>query len=306
MSLALKPREKVTTGLRRLARRELREARRALVQASPPPPAAVHDARRSLKKVRAIIRLLDADHGRGLVGARKRVRKTARTLSRVRDADAMGETVEKLRRREPRLFSAPWLTQLRTWMTAHRRTVRGAADRKHTWTSLEEELRVLRRKSKCWRRAHRGFGALSRGIAVSHRRGKKAMTQATTRHGATDFHRWRKQIKTLWYELRLFASAGPQVSRDIRALQRAGDALGDNHNVVVLCAAIAKHRAGAGTPLDPTPLTTAADRYHANARKKAIAAVRHIYRRRSRAYVGELKRAWKRWRRGPSGAARRT
>jgi CHAD domain-containing protein len=221
VSFELKPREQVNRGLRRLVRKELRGARRALDAKHPPTPDSIHEARKSLKKVRAIVALIDADDGRGVGRAKKRLRKIGRTLSRVRDADAMFEIVAKLHRIAPRLLDAPSLKALRTWLAGRRSAALAAAGKKNTWHRVEDDLQTLRRKAKRWRPSHRAFGALSRGIADSLQRGKKALARARKHRRADDFHRWRKQIKSLWYELRLLGPAAARVARDVRALHRA-------------------------------------------------------------------------------------
>ena len=295
MSFELKPHEQVNSGLRRLVRKELRDARRELEDEHPPTPDAIHEARKSLKKARAIVALIDADGGRGVRRAKKRLRKVGRTLSHLRDADAMAEIVEKLRRSAPRQLDARSVKTLRSWLSEQRKAAAAAAGKKKTWDTLDDELRALRRKAKRWQPAHRAFGALSHGIAESHRRGKKALVKATNRRRADDFHRWRKQIKKLWYELRLFEPAGPRIARDIRALHRAETWLGDDHNVVVLCGALARDGSGRAAPIDVAQLKAAADRYHEQARRKAIKSVRHIYTRKSSRYLRALKRAWSAW-----------
>ena len=297
MSFELKPREQVNSGLRRLVRKELRAARRELDEKHPPPPNAIHEARKSLKKARAILSLIDDDAGRGIGRAKKRLRKIGHTLSQLRDADAMVEIVDKLHRRTPHLLDAPTLKTLRTWLTTRRKAAVAAASKKKTWDKLDGELQVLRREAKRWKPSHRAFGALSNGIAASHRRGRKALARATKRRRADDFHRWRKQIKSLWYELRLLERAGPRVGRDVQALHQAESWLGDDHNVVVLCAALAQDGSQHGSPISAAELKAAADRYHAQMRQQAIKSVRHIYTRKSGRYVRDLKRAWRTWRR---------
>ena len=59
MSFRLKSDEHVDSGLRRLARKELRRARTTLGRAHPPTTNAIHVARKSLKKARAIVQLID-------------------------------------------------------------------------------------------------------------------------------------------------------------------------------------------------------------------------------------------------------
>lgn len=297
MSFEIRPDKRVDNELRRLARKELREARARLGSGHPPQSEAVHEARKSLKKVRAIVRLLDADNGKGLDRTERQLKKAAHTLSRVRDADAMIETVGKLRRKKPRLFDPHTTHQLRAWIAKHRRNVRADAARDEVWTSIDRRLRSMRRKAKHWRPSHRAFGAVSRGIAGSLRRGRKALRRATKRRRADDFHRWRKELKSLWYDLRLLESAAPRIARDVRTLHKAETLLGDDHNVVILCTALSDDGTFASGPL-VRRIKAAADEYHSDARRKAVAAARHIYTRKPRRYMRDLKRAWKNWRHG--------
>jgi len=295
VSFELKPREQVNHGLRRLIRKELRGARRALDSTHPPTADGIHEARKSLKKVRAIVTLIDADDGRGVGRARKRLRKIGQTLSRVRDADAMFEIVEKLHRSAPRMLDARSLKALRMWLAGRRSAALATAGKKNTWDRVEDDLRALRRKAKGWRQSHQAFGALSRGIEDSFRRGKKALARAKKRRRADDFHRWRKQIKSLWYELRLFEPADAAVTRDVRALHRAESWLGDDHNVVVLCTALSRDGSRRTRPISIEQLKGAADRYHQLARRRAIKSASRIYTRKSDRYLRDLKRAWRKW-----------
>jgi CHAD domain-containing protein len=295
VSFQLKPEERVDRGVRRLARKELRDARRTLGRARPPTPDAIHETRKSLKKVRAIVQLVDVDGADGIRKAKRRLRKVARKLSDLRDADAMFEIVNKLKGHDRRLFDTGTTKRLRTWLSRRRQRALSVARQKDRWSSVADELQTVRRSAKDWRALHHAFGLLSRGIARTHRRGRKALMRALKRQRADDFHRLRKQIKTLWYELRLFQPAARPIARDVRALHRAETWLGDDHNVVVLCAALSKGNQGQEIPVSLDRLKDAADRYHAQARKKALAAVRHIYERKSRPYVRNLKRMWNAW-----------
>src|SRR4051794_7821019 len=86
MAFALRRSESIRRGLRRLARKELGRAREQLRQSALPGEEEIHTARRSVKKVRAILRLIDSADGRGLQGAARRLRRVNRTLSCLRDA----------------------------------------------------------------------------------------------------------------------------------------------------------------------------------------------------------------------------
>jgi len=297
MAFRLRPRESIKRGLRRLATKELQSARDALRQTAPPRDDAIHEARKSVKKVRAIVQLLEADGGSGLNDSQTRLQRVNRALSRLRDADAMGEILAKLRSKDARLVSEHTFARVRRRLSSHKREAMEAADREGTWKKVEKHLRKARQAAKGWRPGHRGFGALASGIHALHRSGRKALARARKREGAADFHEWRKQIKALWYELRLLEGCTRTIRRDVDALHRAETWLGDDHNVVVLCAELSKDASVCRGLIDLDRLRLVADRYQCELRKKAIASTRRIYARKSRQYVRTVKRAWKLWRR---------
>src|SRR5262245_7726766 len=61
MAFRLRQHEQIADGLRRLSRKEIESARRQLERKSPPGDTAVHDARTSVKKVRAVLDLIEAE-----------------------------------------------------------------------------------------------------------------------------------------------------------------------------------------------------------------------------------------------------
>jgi hypothetical protein len=119
------------------------------------------------------------------------------------------------------------------------------------------------------------------------------MTRAQKRQRAADFHEWRKEIKALWYHLRLIEASHRGIRREVRMLYDAEASLGDDHNVVVLCAELSKD----GSLCDLERLRHAADQYQRDLRRKAIASATRIYKVKPRNYVRRVKRAWKAWQR---------
>ncbi len=297
MAFQLRREESVADGLRRLAKKELRSARDTLRRTSPSRDEAVHEARKSVKKVRAILQLVKTDDGSGLAKSQNQLRVVNRALSRLRDTDVILETLAKLRARNPQLFSEHTFARLRRRLAAEKRRAYDTAQRKGLWKKVDRELRNLRRAAKRWHSAHRRFGALAPGIRRTFRRGRTAMTRALTRQTAADFHEWRKQLKALWYELRLIDACSRTVHRDVAALHRAETLLGDDHNVVVLCAELSKDASVCDGAVDRKALRLAADRYECDLRERAVATVQRIYERTPRDYVRTVKRAWKSWQR---------
>jgi len=292
MAFRLKPREHVAHGLRRLANDALKSARDGLRACSPPPDTAIFAARKNLKKVRTIKKLIEADEGAHLGGAGKLLRHVNRRLSTLRDADALLEILKKLRRSNPQLFDEHTFARVRRRLAEHKRALAAAADAGE-WKHVDRDLRVLRRHAKRWNPTHRNFRALGEGLHVMLRNGRQALEQALARERADDFHEWRKHMKALWYGLRLIEESSPDISRDVAAIRRAQKELGDDHNLEVLCEELLKDPA----VCDVDALRHAVTRYQRALRRKAIAETAHIYSRLPDEYVREVRRAWKMWRR---------
>lgn len=303
MAFQLRQRESVTDGLRRLAAKQLRSARAALRRTTPPTDRSIHEARKSIKKVRAILRLVEADDGRGVAGCEKRLRKVNRALSRLRDADAMVTIVDKLRSRTPRLLSEHTVARLRRRLTSEKRTAMLTATRDGVWKDVDSLLRTVRRAAKKWQPAHKQFRALAPGIRRTHRRGREALRRARQTRRAADFHEWRKQMKALWYQLRLIEHVDRSTARDVASLHRAETLLGDDHNLVVLCARLSKDASMCADAIERDRVQLAADRQQCELRTQALAAVRGVYRRRSKDFLRSLKRVWKTRQRHPVGGS---
>src|SRR6478609_7153850 len=111
MAFRLRLLKSVDQELRRLSARELASALDAL-RKSRPAEEDVHEARKSIKKVRAIQQLIEADDGSGFGRSAKRLRSVNRVLSRLRDADATIAALTKLKQADRRLFDAETFAQV--------------------------------------------------------------------------------------------------------------------------------------------------------------------------------------------------
>jgi CHAD domain-containing protein len=294
MAFRLKASESVRHGVRRLAAKELRHAREQFGHARRPSDDGIHEARKGMKKARAILQVIEADGGRHLGDARKRFQAVNQVLSPLRDADAMLEVLEELRARAPRLLSEHTFARVRRRLATEKRATLKNALRADRLKKLDRDLRRLRKSAKRWRQEASGFAALAPGIQTAHKRGRKALTRAHKRQRAADFHEWRKAVKALWYALRLLQGRSARIDRDIAALHRAETALGNDHNVVVLCEVLAADPSICRTAADVDRVRLAGDSYQCEMRTQALKAARRIYAAHPRAYVRRIEHDWER------------
>jgi len=287
MSFRLRPHESVSDGLQRLVEKELRSVRTELGKKAPTDDA-IHEARKSIKKVRALFRLVHAEGGRGLRGSRRRLRKVNRLLSRLRDAAAQVEILDALREKFPETFD------VKTFSRVRRLLRRGKLDQEKAvrvkrWTRVVKASRELERIARRWKLNHRQFDVLAPGIRDEYKRGRDMMRAASEREGAKDFHAWRKRLKNLWYDLRLVEEYDPEAARLTALLKATETWLGNDHNVALLCARI-KKVASRG---DRERVRNAGTRYQHVLRAKALKAGSCLYSATPRATVGLAARAWR-------------
>jgi CHAD domain-containing protein len=294
----------VPDGLRRLATKQLRQALVELDKPRRPEDEALHKARTRVKKVRALLHLVEADRGRHLSDSKKRLRAVNGHLSKLRDADATLEVFDKIKDANRHLMSEHAFARVRGMLSRHKQEAVRKAQRDRSRENAAITIRTLQKSVKHWRQSHDGFGGLAAGLRTTHRRGRKAMERALKSEQAGDFHEWRKQIKTLWYELRLLEACGTGIQKDIQALDRAEGMLGDDHNTVVMGERLFDDTMSR-PDADLEKLRCAVEKFQRRLRRQAVGTIRRIYGVPSRAYVQRIKNAWKRWHRASTSRARR-
>jgi CHAD domain-containing protein len=295
MSFQLRQQEPVTHGLRRLARKQLQASAAALDSSPGSADESLHQARKALKKSRAILDLIEEDAGTGLGHASKQARSVNKSLSSLRDAGVSLKTLEQLRKRTSGAHNGQVLSRVHRKLSARKRELVREARRDGAWQAAQRTLLELAKRSGRWRPADRGFSALSPGLRTTMRRGRKALTRARKTGRSSDFHEWRKALKALWYQLRLLEAGDARIRQDIRRLDRAQTWLGEDHDLAVLCGELSGDSDGAASD-ELTRVRAQAERRQRELRGKAVASAAPLFRRDADAYVKRLKLVWKRWR----------
>lgn len=304
MGFRLRTDESVSDGLRRLAVKNLRAAGEELRRIAES-NEAIHNARKRVKKVRAIAHLVSKDHGRHLKRSRHELRAVNHRLSAVRDAEATLEILEAIRGHAPTAVSEHTFARVRRMLIGHKNELIRAARHDRTFERAAKDLRQLQKQSKRWRTRHDDFAAIARGMRSTHRRGRAAMARALETRLDDAFHQWRKAIKTLWYELRLLEACGAErIQKDIAALDAAEVLLGDDHNVTVLRSRLTRAATTLPQP-DIEALRAAATHFQDELRRRAIAKARPIFRTASKEYVRRIETAWNQANRGALSDSKR-
>ena len=160
--------------------------------------AGVHAARKALRRTRAIIALGEAVLGRGATLVDRELRRINRSLSTLRDAQALVETLDRLIARHPETEIAQQLRRARRIAAAQRAPRARAALQadpalaatRALLTTLQAALRVLPWTALTplhWQDA----------LAASAERIVKARTRVHASGRDEDWHYWRRRMRRL-------------------------------------------------------------------------------------------------------------
>ncbi len=228
--------ESCQNGIRRIAGEQIDRLIAELRDGALPPGATIHQIRKRCKKVRGLLRLFRSVLRDRYSEENARYRDAARSLSAVRDATAMIETYDAIRRRYADEVDGRVIAPIRRHLTMRQQAL--LADDASAQRRLQEfgETMVDGRESLAsWTLSDEGLPAVAGGLRKAYARARKAKQAAYDEPSSKTFHEWRKRVKYHWHHMRLLRDVWPAVMRaradEVDAL---GEMLGDHHNLSVL------------------------------------------------------------------------
>jgi CHAD domain-containing protein len=253
---------------------------------------AVHESRKRVKKVRAVAAFLDQAGATPSRKDRKRLKSAGRALSRLRDSAAIVETFDCVRRRYPTQLSEHTYAILRRGLVGARNREHARAERDDVIGEAAECLATIRRSATHWAFPSLDASGIGAVVTASYRRSRAAMQRARATEQSATLHRWRKALKTFWYQLRLAKPLIPGVAPLIAGLTRLEAALGDDHNLVVLAATLR----GCRDLSTMRRIDRLAARMRQILRRRAFALGHRVHRRTPKAFARWIRRSAKRQR----------
>lgn len=262
--------------------------------------AAVHDARKRCKEVRALACLVRAAIGPEYQQFNQLVRDAADELASIRDAHAVLATLDDLRVARASV-GKKGLDRVRAAQASHAeaatRSVRGGDPRIEQSISL---LTEARKRISLWH-IPPGSSWLEAGIKDTYAAGRAGHRKVQKRPTDDAMHEWRKSVKRLWYQIRLVQAAAPSVLRPfINALDDLAEALGDDHDLTVLIERLESHPKRFGGKKSAKQAVAAARGQQDDLRSRAIRLGSTLYAESPSAFVARVVSYWKTTRRtGP-------
>jgi CHAD domain-containing protein len=294
VSFELHDRKHIEDELTKIVRRQLRNTADALTKSEGSQlRKAVHESRKSVKKVRAVAAILSEAGAKLPRRDRKRLKSAARALSRVRDTTAIIETFDRVRRRYPKQLPEHTYGILRRGLVAARDRSEARAQRDGVVADAAERLEKTRKSARKWPSPSVKRSDMIAIVAASYRRSRAAMKRARVTGQSATLHRWRKELKTLWYQLRLAKPLTTGVAPLIADLKRLETELGDDHNLVILAATLRACRDLRTMRADIRQIDRLAARMRQSLRRRAFALGRRLHHRKPEAFARWLRASFK-------------
>jgi CHAD domain-containing protein len=239
VSFRLEPGEAVGAGITRCAREQLDRALGELGDPERDRDAAIHEARKCCKRLRALLRLARGGLG-DKVWRRENaaLRDAARRLSALRDAGVMLESYDELSARFADEIGRQQVLRVRRALAVRRKDL-GDGGLEASAAAFCADLASVRERIPSWRSAG-DFEVLSTGLRHTYKQARKSMRAAYATQSAERFHDWRKRVKDHRYHLELLAGLWPrQIGSRRKEVKALGEMLGDEHDLWVLQARLA-------------------------------------------------------------------
>ncbi|MFB3786378.1 MAG: CHAD domain-containing protein [bacterium] len=287
--------EPFATGIRRAAREEIDLILLNLTGFCSDRPAAVHEARKSGKKIRAILRLARESLGR------KRYRREnlffrnmGRQLAPVRDSAAWVEAFDKITRRFSLSLEEKTWSRLRDELLRHHQDItRRLIENSPLLESLASRIRAAQDRISEWPAAGEGYTAISTGVRDVYRQGRGELWKVRHEPTVEHLHEFRKQVKYLWYQMRLLRNAWPSALDELsNSLHTLSILLGDDHDLAELGCFLMRQTEWL-TPPDSRFLQDLIISLRAELQAEAVSLARRIYAEKPLSFTRRILAYWK-------------
>jgi CHAD domain-containing protein len=286
--------ESVARGVERIIRGEIEDSV-ALLKCTNPDPAkrdeAVHEARKSIKKIRAVLRLLKSELGRTSRKEGRRFADIGRELSDSRDAAALIEVLGQVKG-----VPAKVTNSIRHGLVNEKKRIDEHIEAGNLRSVIADRLEARIQKVKDWPINNDGFESLAGGLKRTYRDGFDSLKDAESCGSTLAFHEFRKRVKDHWYHLRLLEESWtPEMRKREARLKDLETRLGDDHNLAVLIEKLKANRSRFGGANTVKAFTQAAVELEKELQRKAIELGHELYAQKPGEFVQAVREMWDAW-----------
>ena len=295
MSFRLRNNQSIGKNFRRLVGNQIENAQACLEPRQRIADQHVHDARKSLKRARAALRLFQfAVAKAAFTRLNVTFRDAARPLTHARDAkvllDTLGAVQEYFGDAASCIPTDALRRKLKGQRTHIRRTIQGpATPLTSTRRRLQQALKDIERT-----RVHDdGWNTLGPAIRRIYRRGRQALRESCTQRSDEQLHEWRKRVKYLWHALQILEPLRPALLEELADhAHKLADLLGDDHDLAVLTQRVLE--VGAEQKPNEALIALIVTRRQA-LQERALALGERLFLDKPKRFESRLEGYWRRW-----------
>ena len=247
-SLQLGASEPLGVGVKRVTMEQLEMAAGRYFDGSLTFGSAVHESRKSIKRVRALLRLIRGELPERIFDFEDgSLRDTARLVSEIRSAQGVLDAALAIQSLYGGLLAEGTFAELIERLTRRRqlvearaiedpdvvgRVVRGLERAYHRYSSWPTDAEAREVYGLGIRDS---YEAIRPGLDSTYGRGRHGMATAYRRRGPDDFHGWRRRVKDLRHQMEFLAPLWPEVVVGMAmTLDRLGNILGEDNDLAEL------------------------------------------------------------------------
>ena len=297
-SYRLRGDEPAAAGLRRVARGRAERAAERLREAGEDElAAAIHGARKDLKKLRALLRLVREELGeKTFKRENRRYRDAAQLLAASRDAEVKLQTLRALRERAGGELAPAPVASWERMLEADRDEV-ASATAAATGARVAAALAAIEAGAAAieeWPLADDSWELVEAGLTRAYREGREELGKLGGEGSDAAVHELRKRVKDLWYQLRLLVDAWPgPLGETVDQLDSLAEALGDHHDLSLLAGDLERRGPIFADPEAVAGLIVARQRELLD---EARAIGIRVYAEKPNAFRRRIRAYWRAWR----------
>ena len=210
----------------------------------------VHEARKAIKRMRALARLFRKEMGEAeFERVNSSLGEAGRRLASARDAQVRLATLASLAERYPDTLARAGIDRFGVHLE-HERAHEGEPTNN---AQVLADIAAMRQQLARWNLLERDFEDLTPGLQRIYKEGRKRYDRAKREQREVDcdlehvpsdqaMHDWRKRVKSLYYALDMLGGKRARGARKAtRRADRLGDLLGEEHDLWMLGRYAEKH-----------------------------------------------------------------
>jgi CHAD domain-containing protein len=292
MAFRLKLNEPVDKGFRRIGLEQIERAQRQLEGSASATTTAVHEARKSLKRVRALLRLFRPGLGETVFREENaRYRDIGAMLAPARDSHVLIQTALKVETLPGQVTNAG-LAALKKQLQEDEAATASVSD-----SVVGEALTRFAKAAKVFRRLKTGdggFDIVEAGLKRSYGKGLKCFEAAYASGHDEDFHEWRKTVQQHWRHMALVSRAWPDhFASRVAAARALSQILGDDHDLAILCAHVRALPAGRLSAMHASEIERLAAARQQELRSEAAPRGRQLFAEGAKGHARRVAVLWR-------------